>query len=105
METQGIDIQEILSHVALQAAAEGGLQGLDHGSMICRLPSQSWHADNIGKTPGMAKALNPSELRRMMRDPRAPVIFIPLGAFVTKEIINDICAESPLNKTLVWAEA
>ena len=94
-------VGKILEHLALQAAGDSGSQGLDHGSMICRLPVKSWQADVIRKTPDIPQALNPAELRKVMQSPDAAIIFVPEEAIVTEDVLDRICAENPLNKTVM----
>lgn len=102
MKVNAKDVHKILEHLALQDAVGEGHQVVGHDSRICRLPVKSWQADIIRETTGMPQALNPMELRRMMQEPDMPVIFLPDAAIVTREVIDQICAESPLNKMIIW---
>lgn len=93
---------KILEHLALQQATEGAQRGMYHGSLICLLPVGSWQADIIRKTPGIAQAQTPMELRQMMGMPDVSVIFLSSDAVVTRDVIERICKESALNKTVIW---
>jgi len=102
MNMNAKNIKNILEHLALQAAGDSAQHGPDHGSMVCRLPANSWQADIIRKSSDMPQALNPMELRRAMQDPALPVIFLSREAIVTREVIDRICTENPLNKMIIW---
>lgn len=94
--------KEILETLAFQNAAEGAQQGRQHHSRLARLPAGSWQAEMIRKSADVTVAESPETLRRAMETPEAAVIFLPQTAFVTADIIERICAESPLSKMIIW---
>jgi hypothetical protein len=96
------DIGRILELLALQGVSEGACRGPDHGSTICRLPVKSWQADILRTAPDVPQALDPMGLRKAMQDPGMPIIFVPEEAIVTREVIERICVENPLNKMIIW---
>ncbi len=102
MKANAKDINRILENLALQKAGDTAQHGVEHGSTICRLPAKSWQADIIRKSPDMLQARNPMELRQAMKDPAKPVIFLSTEAIVTRDVIDRICAENPLNKMIIW---
>jgi hypothetical protein len=40
-----------------------------------------------------------------MQDPRKPVIFLGREAVVTRGLIENVCMENPLRKTIIWEKA
>jgi hypothetical protein len=96
------DASELLKTLAVSHAAQSAQHGLQHASRLARLPVGSWQADVIRNAPDIKAANNPPELRTLMQNPDVAVIFLPRTAMVTAEIIERICAESPLNKMLIW---
>jgi len=95
-------VNRMLAHLALQKATEGAHQSASHGSTLCRIPKGSWQADTIRKSADMPQAHSPMDLRQMTQDPAMPVIFVPADAALTLDAIERICAESPLNKMIIW---
>jgi hypothetical protein len=96
---KGID--EIIGLLALQHATDTAVTGFDHGSKICHVERGSWQADVIQKTAEIRLAKNPTDLRAAMQDPTRHVIFIPADAVLPRNVVDRICAESPLNKTVI----
>ena len=96
------DAREILETLAVQDAADTARHGMQHGSRIARLQVSSWQAEIIRHSPEIKLARTPVEFRALMEDPAAHVIFLPQDAFITAEIIDRICAESPFNKMVIW---
>jgi hypothetical protein len=101
MKMSAQEANEILETLALSHAADKSQHGLQHGSRIARIEVNSWHADKI-RNSEVSTANNPAELRALMENPDAAVIFLPQTAMVTAEIIERICAEAPLNKMIIW---
>lgn len=102
MNMNAKDVTKIIEHLALQTAADAAAHGVEHGSKVCRLPAGSWQADVIRRTPDMPQARDPMELRQAMADPSKPVVFLSREAVVTREVIDRICVENPLNKMIIW---
>ena len=94
--------KEILETLAFQEAAEGAQQGRQHYSRLARLPAGSWQAELIRQSPDVTVAESPETLRRAMEAADSPVIFLPQTAIVTADVIERICAESPLSKMIIW---
>lgn len=105
MQMNAKDARELLETLAVHHAADKLQHGLQHGSRIAKLEVNSWQADIIRNSPDIRTAQNPTELRVLMEDPGAAVIFLPRSAMVTADIIERICAEAPLNKMIIWETA
>jgi hypothetical protein len=102
MQVNQQEAAELLETLAFQEAAEGALHGRQHASRLARLPVGSWQAEIIGKSADIVTADTPESLRLAMAKPETVVIFLPQTAMVTGEIIERICAESPLSKMIIW---
>lgn len=96
------EARDLLQTLAVNHAADSARHGLDHASRIGRLRVNSWQADVIRGASDIRAANNPPELRVLMADPSAAVIFLPQSAMVTADIIDRICSESALAKTIIW---
>jgi len=94
--------KDILETLAFQDAAEGAQQGRQHFSRLARLPAGSWQAELIRRSPDVTTVDSAETLRAAMGTPDVAVIFLPQTAFVTGEIIERICFESPLSKMIIW---
>lgn len=94
--------KEILETLAFQEAAETAQQGRQHYSRLARLPAGSWQAELIRQSPEVTVADSAETLRSAMGKPDVAVIFLPQTAFVTAEIIERVCSESPLSKMIIW---
>lgn len=94
--------KDILETLAFQHAAEGAQQGRQHFSRLARLPAGSWQADLIRQSEDVHTADSPESFRAAMGLPDVAVIFLPQSAFITGEIIERICSESPLSKMIIW---
>lgn len=96
------EARELLETLAVSHAADKSTHGLQHASRLARLKVNSWQADMIRGSSEIRTANNPPELRALMGDPEATVIFLPQSAMITAEIIERICSESSLNKMIIW---
>lgn len=96
------EARQLLETLAIQHAADTARHGYDNASRVARLKVNSWQAEIIRNAQEIKAAHNPPELRALMRDPDVAVIFLPQSAMVTAEIIDGICSESALNKTIIW---
>lgn len=96
------EAHELLETLAFQEAAEGALHGRQHASRIARLPVDSWQAEIIRTSEDIVAVESAESLRAAMQKPETVVIFLPQTAMVTGEIIERICAESPLAKMIIW---
>lgn len=94
--------QEILETIAFQDASGSAQRGTQHGSKLARLPVDSWQASVLRQSPDVMLAHSASELRGVMGDPEAAVVFLPQAALVNDEIIERICVESSLDKLIIW---
>ena len=93
---------ELLETLAFQEAAEGALHGRQHNSRIAHLPADGWQAEMIRQATDVVIVEDAESLRAAMEKPETVVIFLPQTAMVTAEIIERICAESPLSKMIIW---
>ncbi|HEX2752512.1 MAG TPA: hypothetical protein VHP34_05290 [Alphaproteobacteria bacterium] len=105
MQVQKKEAMELLETLAFQEAAEGALHGRQHASRIAHLPAGGWQAEMIRQAADVAIVENAESLRAAMQKPETVVIFLPQTAMVTAEIIERICAESPLAKMIIWETA
>lgn len=105
MSVNSRQAQEILETLAFQEAAESAQHGRQHYSRLARLPAGSWQSDMIRQSADVVVAESPETLRSAMVRPETAIIFLPHTAFVTAEIIERICSESPLSKMIIWEEA
>lgn len=94
--------KDILETLAFQEAAESAQQGRQHHSRLARVPAGSWQAELIREAPDVALAESAEGFREAMAAPDNAVIFLPQSAFVTADIIEQICRESPLSKMIIW---
>lgn len=102
MPINASEARELLETLAVNHAADQSQHGLQHASRLARLKVNSWQADMIRGSSEIRTANNPPELRALMGDPEPAVIFLPQSAMITAEIIERICAESSLNKMIIW---
>jgi mannitol-1-phosphate/altronate dehydrogenase len=102
MPVNNHEAKDILETLAFQTAAESAQQGRQHYSRIARLPAGSWQAELIRESRDVTTADSAEALRRVMAKPEVAVIFLPQTAFVTGDIIERICSESPLSKMIIW---
>ncbi|MDP2204696.1 MAG: hypothetical protein Q8K65_00135 [Alphaproteobacteria bacterium] len=102
MPVNAQEAKDILETLAFQTAAEGAQQGRQHYSRVAHLPAGSWQAELIGRSPDVTTADSAETLRAAMGQPDVAVIFLPQTAFVTADIIERICCESPLSKMIIW---
>jgi hypothetical protein len=102
MPVNAQEAKDILETLAFQTASEGAQQGRQHYSRVARLPAGSWQAELIGQAPDVTTADSAETLRAAMGTPDVAVIFLPQTAFVTGDIIERICSESPLSKMIIW---
>ncbi len=105
MQVQKKEAMALLETLAFQEAAEGALHGRQHASRIAHLPAGGWQAEMIRQAADVAVVENAESLRAAMQKPETVVIFLPQTAMVTAEIIERICAESPLAKMIIWEMA
>lgn len=105
MQVQKKEAMELLETLAFQEAAEGALHGRQHASRIARLPAGGWQAEMIRQATDVVVVENAESLRVAMEKPETVVIFLPQTAMVTAEIIERVCAESPLAKMIIWETA
>lgn len=96
------EARDLLETLAINHAADSARQGYDHASRIGRLKVNSWQAEILRNAHDIRAANNPSELRALMGAPEVAVVFLPQTAMVTAEIIDRICSESSLSKTIIW---
>lgn len=96
------EAHELLETLAVNHAAGKATHGLQHASRVARLQVNSWQADILRGSSEIKTANNPPELRELMKNPEPAVIFLPQSAMITAEIIERICSESSLNKTIIW---
>lgn len=94
--------REILETLAFQDAAETAHQGRQHFSRLARLAAGSWQADMIRQSADVHTADSAETFRAAMAQPDVAVIFLPQTAFVTADIIERVCRESPLSKMIIW---
>jgi len=94
--------KDILETLAFQEAAEGAQKGRQHFSRLARLPVGSWQADLIRQSADVHTADSAESFRAAMAAPDVAVIFLPQSAFITGDIIERICCESPLSKMIIW---
>ena len=99
MDTE--DVGKLLQDLAVKHAADKSLQGMQHFSRLAKVAVGSWQADKL-RGSDIKSANNPTELRELMEDPDVSVVFLPHAAFVTADIIEKICVQSPLNKMIIW---
>lgn len=102
LKMQETEAREVLETIAVQQAADKSMQGMQHMSRLAKLAVNSWQAEVIRNAPSVRIANNATELRELMGDPEAAVIFLPRTAAVNAGIIERICSESVLNKLLIW---
>ncbi len=102
MQVNAEQARELLESIAVSTAADKAQHGLQHASRLARLKVSSWQADIIRNAPDIRAATNPPELRALMADPSAAVIFLPESAMITAEIIERICSESAQSKMIIW---
>lgn len=95
------EARELMETSAFQQVAETATRGLTHGSRRAHVSCGSWQASFISKAKDTS-AETPEELRKAMENLAAVVIFLPQTARVATEIIERICADSPLEKFIVW---
>jgi len=105
MQVQKKEAMALLETLAFQEAAEGALHGRQHASRLARLPAGGWQAEMVRRAADAVVAENAESLRTAMENPETVVIFLPQTAMVTAEIIERICAESPLAKMIIWETA
>ena len=96
------EARDLLQTLAVNHAADYARHGFDHASRVARLKVNSWQADIIRGAADIRPANNPPELRALMADPNVALIFLPQSAMVTADIIDRICSESALSKTIIW---
>jgi rRNA-processing protein FCF1 len=100
METN--DVNKLLETLAMHHAADKSQHGMEHASRVAKLQVNSWQADVLRNAAEIKSASNASELRELMADNEVPVVFLPQTAFISAEIIDRICRESPFNKMIIW---
>lgn len=94
----------LLESIAFQQLAAAAQAGSHHASRLARLKTGGWQADVIRKSPDTVTATTAEEFSRAMGNPAAAVVFLPRDAAVSAEIIEGICAKSPLAKVIVWEQ-
>lgn len=104
MNLQSKDLDAVLESLAFQAAAETAVKSGRHRSVIGKIARGGWQAAVLRKSPNVTVALNPSDVRMALENPAAKIIFLPQQAMVTAEILENLCAACPLDKTLVWED-
>lgn len=102
MKTKPEEIRDILRTLAVHQAADESELGAQHASRVAKLQVNSWQAEIIRNAQEIKSANDAQELRSLMEDRDAAVIFLPQSAPITAEIIDRICAESPFDKMIIW---
>lgn len=102
MQVNAQYMRDVLQTLALHEATDSASLGMNHGSRIARIQPKSWQAEIIRKTVDLKSAMDPAEFKALMDNADVPVIFLPHEAFITAEIIDGICRESPFNKMVIW---
>jgi hypothetical protein len=102
MEKKDVDVNQLLENLAFLDAADTGRQGTRHGSRVARVIPGSWQADIIRESASVETVFNPSELKAAMGKQDIAIIFLPQTAMITAPLIDEICATSPFDKTIIW---
>lgn len=89
--------------LAQQEAMTGAQHMLSHGSRLYRVPA-GWQSTVVAGDPGVAVCASLRELDAAVRDENKPVIFLPVGAMMTVEDIDQVCRRHGAVKTLFWEE-
>lgn len=96
-----VDVETTIAALVFQAVGDASLPSADHACRISRLKEKCWQVEMLRRS-NMPQALNPSQLRHAMRDPLAPIVFIPREAVLTDESLASICRESSHGKMVIW---
>lgn len=89
--------------LAQQAAMEGPVQHLSHGTRLFMVAS-GWQAQAIAADAGTLTCTNLRELDAAMQDETKRVIFLPQRAMMTAEDIEKVCRRHGATKTLFWED-
>jgi len=101
MNANNKKISDVIDSLALQEAGDNSKKAFDHGSTICRLPTNSWQVEIILSNDDLPKVKTPEELREFMKAAEDPIVFITKESFITEDTLEKICIESPLNKIII----